>query len=76
MFAMLDNGYFVIRRSNYLYRDGLKDVEAELRIGDGDIVARIDPAAWKDIEAAREIFDWVNDQLDRLADLRDIPRRD
>jgi hypothetical protein len=63
MIKMLGDGMVVIHRGDYLRRDGMKDVGAARRMGDGDIVLRINPEAHRDIADAREIIDWINDRL-------------
>jgi hypothetical protein len=64
MIAMIRNGMVVIHRCDYLRRDGAKDEDAARRMGDGDIVLRINPEAYKDIADAREIIEWIRKRLE------------
>ncbi len=47
------DGYVLIHRCDYPHRD-------RSHMGDGDILARIPPDAYKDIADAKEIIEWLN----------------
>lgn len=54
----IQGNFLLIHRCSYLYRDGELDEEAYKEMGDGDIVARIQPDAWKDIRDVHKILQY------------------
>jgi hypothetical protein len=67
-----DEGYIYISRCDYLYRDGECNKKDERRMGDGCIIGRINPEAYKDIRDAKEIVNWIDTQLEKVTGVSEI----
>jgi hypothetical protein len=63
MLTVQDDGLIIIRRADYLHRCGSREQHGFRLMTDGDILAQIQPEAYRDINDAKEIADWISVQL-------------
>lgn len=63
MITISQDGFVYIHRCDYPFRLASSGADRGHDMGDGDIVAHINPYAFKDIADAREIAEWINGQL-------------